>query len=655
MLPGHYFMDFTVTILGLPFLVGSEAPSEYYKGTYSLGLVLSSYGFAFLGSFAGLVMSQQITFARKAWIKATWIATGAVAMGGGVWSMHFIGMIAYSLPFDVAYDRQITYLSILPAIVASGIALYVISRRSTSLPGLLTGGVLMGAGVGAMHYIGMAAMRAPTSMGYDPWLFALSIVTAIGLACLALSTKFHLEALQFRPMSKYSNLISGAIMGLAIAGMHYIAMAAAKFYPGDLCMAPGPVIAGNLLLTLVNLCTFVVIVLAILAAVAKKVLLNASLLETIFKNSVEGIVIADGKGTITLFSPAAEQIFGYRADEILGQNVSRLMSAEIAPRHRRFMAQYDSQSTRVIMAANREVPALRKDGTEFPIEITVSDISPGHSRLFSATIRDITERKRAEQLLRRAHDELEASLKKQILLNKMQGEFVSMIAHDFRMPLTIIDMTAQRLASKKGGDGIHDERAAERAQKIRDAVQRMTKQMESMLSAATKNAGEFRIEPGRCEIRDLVHQICRRFQDNAPDHRIALNVSHLPDAIIADRAAVDQILTNLLSNAIKFSPNKPDIEVRGWQDQDKVYIAVADEGIGIDKDALPELFDKSFRAGKALGIAGSGVGLSLSQRLAEKHGGTITAESEPGVGSTFTLCLPVYAEDRLELPGSAAA
>jgi PAS domain S-box-containing protein len=636
-------MEFGVDFIGMRFLAGPVGPDKAYDASYSPALVLVSYGFAVFGAYVGLVISQHVAAVRRRAAKAAWIAAGAVAMGGGVWSMHFIGMLAYSLPFEVGYDLPLTILSVTPAIAASAVALAILSRKQVGVGALLIGGVLTGAGIGTMHFLGMAAVRADASMGYDPVLFILSIVVAVVLACLALSEKFRLEALHSRFALKWSNAIGAALMGLAIAGMHYTAMAAATFYPGDLCAIPGYVIKKDLLAVLVNVFSFMIIALVLMAAVAQKVLASSSLLASVFEYSIEGLVVTDGSGTITLFSPAAERIFGYAAHEALGRNVALLMPPALADQHDGFMAQYRGPVGSSFVGRNREMTAVRKDGSEIPIEIGVADISVGRERIFSATIRDITRQRQAEAATRRAHDELAESLKKQIELNKTQAEFVSMVSHEFRTPLAIIDMTAQRLLRAKGGPSADD--LATRTQKIRDAVKRMTGLMESMLSTATMTAGELRIVKAPCNLRDLVESACARQREISRQHRFAVDAAALPAEIMLDAAAIDQVLTNLLSNAVKYAPDAPDIEVRGWQENGEAFIAVTDHGLGIDEEDLPRMFERYFRAKSALGIGGTGLGLHLSKHIAWRHDGRITVDSERGAGSTFTLRLPIRARD----------
>jgi len=168
-------------------------PSQALPETYNYGLVLLSYLVAVLGSYAFLQFASRIAELRDAGLRYSWLVIGAIAMGGGIWAMHFIGMLAHILPIPVAYDPWITALSIVPAILGAGVALHVVARPIITASRLLIGGTLMGAGIGAMHYTGMAAMRSALQLRYDPWMFGLSIVVAVVLATLALWVRFGLR------------------------------------------------------------------------------------------------------------------------------------------------------------------------------------------------------------------------------------------------------------------------------------------------------------------------------------------------------------------------------------------------------------------------------------------------------------------------------
>jgi len=235
--------------------------------------------------------------------------------------------------------------------------------------------------------------------------------------------------------------------------------------------------------------------------------------------------------------------------------------------------------------------------------------------------------------------ELERSLSEEKGLNQLQRQFVSMASHEFRTPLAIIDCAAQGL--KRRVDRMPPEEAIERIDKIRDAVKRMVRLMESTLMAARMEEGKISIEIETCDLGKTVREVCERQQDVVRTHNIHCRLVDPPRYIKADASALDQVLTNLLSNAVKYSPDAPEIDVVARGEGDEVVISVRDRGLGIDNDDLPRMFERFFRAKNSSGIAGTGIGLNLSLTLVKMHGGSIEVDSRKGEGSTFTVRLPV--------------
>jgi diguanylate cyclase (GGDEF)-like protein len=207
-------------------------------GSYSYWLVLLSVIVAIFASYTALDLATRIT-ASEGRSARIWLVCGAFSMGIGIWSMHFIGMLAFSLPIPMGYDVPITLLSLVIAGVVSYFALHTVTRSTLSAKNLLIGGVLMGIGICAMHYTGMAAMEMHPPIRYEPWLFAASVAIAIVASLTALWIAFNLR--KNENWMIYAKLGSAVIMGFAITGMHYTGMAAARFAPDAICLT-GPVV-----------------------------------------------------------------------------------------------------------------------------------------------------------------------------------------------------------------------------------------------------------------------------------------------------------------------------------------------------------------------------------------------------------------------------
>ncbi len=259
--------------------------------------------------------------------------------------------------------------------------------------------------------------------------------------------------------------------------------------------------------------------------------------------------------------------------------------------------------------------------------------------------RDISCRKKAEEHRRRAFEAEETSrqltktLEYEREINAQQRQFVSMASHEFRTPLAIIDGAAQRLLRNR--DEMAPEYVGDKAQQIRNAVARVVELMESILSFEKLASGAAALSRDACNLGQILAACCDRQAELSPEHAIAFDPGSLPPTFVGDKSALEQVFTNLLSNAVKYSPDAPQIEVKGWVDGSTAHIAVSDHGLGMDEDDVPKVFERFFRARTATGIAGTGIGLHLAKQIVELHGGNITVESQRGKGSTFTVSLPL--------------
>ena len=251
-------------------LPGMQANRHMLKRTlmvsasYSPALVFISLCVAILASYTALDLTGRIATARGRNVYL-WIGGGALAMGFGVWSMHFIGMLALELPITLGYDLGLTLWSLLVAILSSGFALWVVSQPRLPFLQLLLGALIMGAGISAMHYSGMAALRMQPGIDYDPALLSLSLLIAMGASAAALSIAFRLR--KQTPYVRLARAGASIIMGLAIVGMHYTGMAAANFPEGSFCGAALDGLSGKGLDTLVLVSSLAVLVIALLTSI----------------------------------------------------------------------------------------------------------------------------------------------------------------------------------------------------------------------------------------------------------------------------------------------------------------------------------------------------------------------------------------------------
>jgi len=333
----------------------------YLPANYDLVLVGLSFMLAVMASYAALGLGARIPHVGSERIPY-WLVGGACAMGIGIWSMHFMGMLAFHLPIPLAYDLRLTTASVLIAILASGVALFVIRKGLTSPSKLLVSSLLMGGGIGGMHYTGMAALRMSPPIDYDPVLVLLSLVIAVTASYYAIRLSFAASrAAHF--IFTLPSLLSALVMGVAIAGMHYTGMFAARFPFGSVCRATEGGMDPTLLTVSTALASFSVLLFTLLMIVfdARLAAKDATMLVTlkqqneqleqratqlaekmtqqiresarhhrllaaIVEQAAIAIFTSDRDGRITRWNSGAERLFGFHANEATGMQLGEFRS-----------------------------------------------------------------------------------------------------------------------------------------------------------------------------------------------------------------------------------------------------------------------------------------------------------------------------------------
>jgi len=394
------------------FFVLNPATEKLVSGHYDTGLVVLSLLIAVGASYMGLTLAAAARRSSTVFMQRLHLLSGSASLGFGIWSMHFIGMLAFEMPTHVHYQPWITALSAVPSLLASWVALSLLSKHQITTSRLVGGGVVVGAGIGAMHYLGMAAMEIGPALRYDPTLFTLSIFVAVLLGTLALWISFGLR--QITRMRGYQRrLLAGTVMGLAIAGMHYTAMEAARFIG-----QPDPdFLAGSNRHTLLALTiAFITVSLSLLAAGVNAMARYRALmrhsqemtseLQAMFDTAVDGIIKISERGIIQSFNRSAERILGYREAEVLGRNVSMLMPEPHRSAHDNYLRQYLRTGEAQIIGSGRDVTARHKAGHSIPVRLSIGESRLGGISSFVGVITDISESKAMETALRKQGDQL---------------------------------------------------------------------------------------------------------------------------------------------------------------------------------------------------------------------------------------------------------
>ena len=575
-------------------------------------------------------------------------------MGVGIWSMHFVAMLALRIGVPVTYNVRLLVLSIVIAVGASAITFAAASVPRASVRALALGSLGMGPAIAGMHYTGMAAMRMPARIHYAPSLVALSVVVAVAASFGALLLARHFR----RPVRREGRLkiLAGIVMGAAVYGMHYTGMMAARFHvaPAD-TTAPSDVIATEGLGWWIAAGAVVVILLALVAALADRRLIVArTRRDAILESALDCIITIDERGRVLEFNPAAEQTFGYTRRQAAGRELAELIIPErFRDAHRKGLEHFRATGEGRILGRRVELPAVTADGREIIVELAITRIPVGNPPVFTGFLRDITERKRMDEAARRHAEELErltrqaeAARAEAEHANRAKSEFLAAMSHELRTPLNAIAGYSELM--QEGISGAVTDAQRDYLGRIRQNQRILLSLINDVLNFAKLEAGRLEIKREPVPVFELVASLEPLVapQLAAKDLTYERCVSDKTMLALGDYERIRQILTNLLSNAIKFTPPGGGITVGAGAQDAEVQIWVRDTGKGIPADRLDAVFEPFVQVDRKPSPErpndqGIGLGLAISRELARAMGGDITVESSVDRGSTFTVRLPV--------------
>ena len=450
--------------------------------SWSGNLIVLSVLIAMFGSFTALSHAERMRESRGRQATA-WMVAGGVTLGMAVWSMHFIGMIAFHLPVPIAYDSRLTFISVLPAIAAALLGFHLLRSPKLQLDKIVIGGFFMGIGITVMHYTGMAALKMQPAISYDPTIFTLSVVIAITAAIGALLIVYAGEKTGLHPLIQH--LLGAVIMGCAIAGMHYTAMAGAIFAPGSICSVGGLQIEPNSLALIVTSGCFLLfsgggfansldrhmalddlrLTHSQLEAHQKELRIAASAFEV-----QEGVMITDANNVILRVNKSFTKLTGYSSDDVLGKTTAILVSEH-----------HDNQFYQEILKALQleqswvgEVWSKRKDGVINPYQLTITAVSnpAGQVTNFVAAITDIREFKEAqEKILQLAfHDPLTQLPNRRLLQDRLQQAIAGSMRNHRYGAVIFIDLDHFKALNDTLGHNFGDMLLVEVAYRLQDCV-----------------------------------------------------------------------------------------------------------------------------------------------------------------------------------------
>lgn len=504
-------------------------------GTYHPGLVGLSVLVAIAAGYVALDMATRVADSDRH-ARPRWLLGGGLVMGLGIWAMHFIGMLAFQLPIPIAYDPGLTLLSAFFPIALSVLAIHLGAGQLLTQRKLLVGGFVMGMAICAMHYTGMAAMRMQPAIRYAPNLLAASMLIAVGASWAALTLAFHLRD-KTGPGALARRICAAAVMGLAIAGMHYTAMAAARFSQDAVCLVTSALRIDSFVLAVV---------------IAALVLL---------------LIVA------TLAISALDANSAKRVSAVMGQ----------------------------LQTAN------------------------------AALTQEVAERERLTEQLRRSNRELE--------------QLAELAAHQLQRPLHAL----------AGFIEVLDDRLEAAADpELRELLGRVTSgagEMQTLVDALVELAqvSSLRVHRRWVPLGRAVTDARLRLAAPIGQRNAQINVGPLP-TVLGDSELLAKLLFHLIGNAIKFQPGpQPVVDIDAESTEAGCRVRVADRGIGVPEADREQVFEV-FRRLNPRAYPGAGIGLPLVRRIAHLHGVEVSLSGRDGGGVVVCLDWPAELVQRSSLP-----
>jgi PAS domain S-box-containing protein len=645
------------------------------RGTYDYEEVVRSVFIAIAASYAALDLAGRVAAANGR-IRVAWLSGGAIAMGVGIWEMHFKGMMAFRLPVPVKYHWPTILVALLVAILASAVALYVASRQRMGLIEALTGGAFISTGIAGLHYLCMAGMRLSAVTKYSPFLVLCSVLLALLFSLIALLMAFGLrEETRWTVPRRVGSAI---VLGGAISAMHYTGMAAATFIPApspDLSDAVGISSFTNNGIAIVTL--IMIIAAIVTSSVDRRTQADVKQVNQDLERRVGERTLQLEAANQTLRKEIAER---ERAQEEVRWSEDRLRlvidtipalvwskmrdgSADfLNQRFREYTGLSDEeglgwgwmrnafhpedrleQEWRVAFEAGqpfeKEARLRRADGEYrwFLLRAAPLRDELGNVVKWYGTTTDIEDRRRAEDALLEAQDKLA-----QVTRVQAMGELAAAIAHEVNQPLTAIVTNANfSLRQLKGSNPDLDELQIAIGEIVNDGTRAsaVISRIRGLLMKGSPKRAEL-------DINEIIHAVMALLRNELTRNRIGVRTelaANLPP-VKGDAVQLQQVLINLVMNAVEamrpFAERPRELVIRSSNGADGVLVQVQDSGLGITPEMASRIFEPFFTT-KAEGI---GMGLAISRSIIQSHGGQLSHASA-SQGAVFQFILPIDRDD----------
>lgn len=573
-------------------------------GSYNYPVAALAVCISVLASYTALDLAERITASYGMVRRQVWLISGGVVLGIGIWSMHYTGMWSFRIPVPVEYNWPLVLLSFLEAVVASIVALAVVSRKALGMRAALAGSLFQGAGISGLHYTAMASMRMPAMCHYSLPIVGLSVLIAVAGSLFSLWLTFLFGN---RPTGwKPRKIASAVAMGAAISLMHFTGMAAASFTtdntPPDFTYAVQITLLG-----IAGIITVTVIVLfgTVITALVDRFLEKSEQLSKLFERLPHPVIVMDENGRALRVNPEFARVFGYTSEETVGRRLSDL----IVPGDLGQVSDTEPELAPEGRQGEVEVVRQRKDGSQLHVLVVSVTVSlPGRRTELWTIYRDITARKRVEASLQAVSSRL-------LEVQEAERRHLARELHDEVGQL----LTGLRLLLKSNGDASID------------AIKGRFDQARSIVDDlfGTVRRLSFDLRPADLDQFGLLPALLALFERYTSQTGILVDFKHRDvdrrfesKVETAAYRVVQQALTNTAQHA-----GVAGVTVRLWAEENELQLQVEDRGRGFD----PEIVMKVTRSSGLFG---------MSERTS-LVGGRLTIDSAPGKGTTITAELPL--------------
>lgn len=392
---------------------------------------------------------------------------------------------------------------------------------------------------------------------------------------------------------------------------------------------------------------------------------NSEFLNDIVQNAIDGIISINGEGIVQSINPSACKLFGYLPEEVIGNNISMLMPMPDSAQHDHYLRRYHVTHKPRIIGIGREVRGLKRDRSSFPMRLGVSEVTYNEETFYVGFIHDLTQHKEIEERLKdytlhleelvevrtqslnetilaleSAKEQISNSLESEKELNQLKSRFISMASHEFRTPLSTIQLSASLIEKYGAAAGVQE--IAKHVNKVKASVTGLTAILNNFLQIEKLESGKIEAQFSDFDLKELAEETTEELQLLAKSNQ-NINYRNLTDDTMVhlDKNLIKNCIINLVTNAIKYSAEGSVIEFTTEITSQKCVISVKDKGIGIPLEDQKYLFGAFFRANNTGNILGTGLGLNIVARHVALMNGKVSFESNPENGTLFTLIFPV--------------